>query len=126
MDLENPDILDSTYVDRTLYFLPRDPLYEVEKPYAIQYEPHGDIPLTNVKQNTVSRVSVHDVRARMDTLSLETDGFTVCSIESKMRYEDFARPETVTDIYLTEIQNLLHDTLGTQNVAILEYLVRLL
>ena len=101
-------------------------MYEIEKPYAIQYEPHGDIPLTNVKQNVVSRVSVHDVRVEMDTLSLETDGFRVSSIESKMRYEDFAQPETVTDVYLTEIRKLLYDTLGTRNVTILEYLVRLL
>ena len=124
MNLGNSESPPPTYTNATLYFLPHDPLYEVEKPYAIQYEPHGDIPLTNVKQNVIERVSVRDVRAQMGWLSLEQDGFTVQKVRSKMRYEDFTQPETVTNTYLTEIRDLLQEVLGTRNVTILEYLVR--
>ena len=43
-----------------------------------------------------------------------------------MSYDDFADPGRVRAVYLPEVLDLLRTTLGSQNVAILEYLVCLL
>jgi hypothetical protein len=109
----------------SLQFLPRDPLYDTEKPYSIQYVPHGDVPQTNVYQDTVPNVPMGDMRGPlMDFLTLNDDGFVVRGLRSRMRHEDFADPETVKRIYLPEVCELLKREAGTENVAILEYLIR--
>lgn len=107
-----------------LHFISRDPLFETEKPYAIQYEPHGDIPSSNMREDTVESVPIHDMRPDMAVLDFESDGFVVRDLDSSMAYDDFANPDVVMNTYLVEVQRLLRDLLGTNNVAIVEYLVR--
>lgn len=111
-------------VTATLHFLPRDPLFEEEKPYSIQYTPHGDIPQTNVYQDIVKGVKVRNIRPIRDALSFESDGMIVKDFHSRMTYEEFADPEIVRNVYVPEVAELLKKELGVENVAILEYLVR--
>jgi hypothetical protein len=112
-------------VTGTLHFLPRDPLFETEKPYSIQYTPHGDIPQTNVYQDIVKGVKVSNLRPMLDTLEFDKDGMVVRDFKTAMSYEDFAMPEAVRKIYVPEITELLKKEMGVSNVAILEYLVSL-
>jgi hypothetical protein len=107
----------------TLHFLPRDPLFETEKPYSIQYTPHGDIPQTNVYQDIVKGVKVSNLRPILDSLDFSKDGMIVRDFKTAMSYEDFAIPEAVRNIYVPEIRELLKREMGVPNVAILEYLV---
>ena len=108
----------------TLHFLAREKLYEHEKPYSIQFEPHGDVPRSNVRQTIVEDMNIQDIRSTRDLLRLESDGFIVRDLHSAMSYTDFADPEIVQRVYLEEVRTLLAQSLGTKNVAILEYLVR--
>ena len=100
-------------------------MHEIEKPYVIQYEPHGDIPGTNIKSVKLDDVPIRDLRPEKGSLCFETDGIFIRNMESKMEYEDFATPAIVQKIYLEEIHLHLQDMLGTQIVAIAEYLVYL-
>lgn len=107
----------------SICFLARDELYETTRPYAIQYEPHGDVPQTNVKQEMVNNIPIRNLRPFKDTLKLEKDGIVVRDLNTQMTYEKFADPVAVQDTYLPKVRELLRDVLETQNVAILEYLV---
>lgn len=106
-----------------MHFLSRDQLYTYEKPYSIQYFPHGDVPQSNVKQDVVENVRLRDIRLAKNSLEFDKDGFVVRNFESRLSYDDFADPEKVKSVYLEEICALLQNTLGTNNVAIIEYLV---
>lgn len=113
----------SDTVTATLHFLPRDPLYDDEKPYSIYYTPHGDIPQTNVYQDIVKGVKVRNIRAMRDNLDFQTDGLMVRNFHTKMSYEDFATPDIVRNVYVPEVADVLRKELGVENVAVLEYLV---
>jgi hypothetical protein len=109
--------------EASICFLSRDELYKTAKPYAIQYEPHGDVPQTNVIQEMVNDIPVRDLRPLKNTFTLDKDGIVVRDLDTQMTHEDFADPAAVQDVYLPKVQELLREVLGTQNVAILEYLV---
>ncbi|KAI1448428.1 hypothetical protein F5Y02DRAFT_307572 [Annulohypoxylon stygium] len=110
--------------EASIVFLSRDDLYKTSKPYAIQYEPHGNIPQSNIVQERVDGIPVRDVRPIKDTLTLEKDGILVKELHTGLQLAGFADPNAVQDLYLPKVQQLLQEVLGTQNVAILEYLVR--
>lgn len=105
-------------------FLSRADIYEKEKPYAIQFEPHGDVPQSNVIQEMVDKIPVRYVRPVKDKLTLEKDGLLVRNLYTGMQYDGFADPAAVQSTYLPTLHNLLKETLGTKNVAILKYLVQ--
>ncbi|KAL8838631.1 MAG: hypothetical protein Q9170_002077 [Blastenia crenularia] len=107
-----------------LHFLVRDALYDQEKPYTIQYEPHGEIPRTNIKGISVPDVNIRDLRPTLSGLSFDRDGVVVKSLETELQYEDFGDPQKVQKVYLEEVRVLLQETLGSHNVAVVEYLVR--
>lgn len=113
----------SDSVIATLHFLPRDPLFDEEKPYSIQYTPHGDIPQTNVYQEIVRGIKIRNIRPLRNTLDFHSDGMVVQDFRTKMSYDDFATPDIVRRVYVHEIAELLKKELGVNNVAILEYLV---
>jgi hypothetical protein len=71
----------------------------------------------------VNNISIRDIRPLKDQVSLDRDGVMVRDIRSKMGYEDFADPIAVQEIYLLDVQAMLQTHLGTENVAVLEYLV---
>lgn len=104
---------DSESLRATLHFLPRDPLYDIEKPYSIQYEPHGDIPQTNVCRDVVEGVSIRDIRGVKNSLKFDKDGFIVRELNSKLEYEGFANPDRVREVYVPEVCDLLRKELGT-------------
>lgn len=106
-----------------LHFLVRDPLYNTVKPYTIQYEPHGDIPRTNIKGVSIPEVHIRDLRPSLSNLSFEKDGAIVKSLDSKLQYEEFGDPKKVQKVYLEEVRLVLQEALASHNVAVVEYLV---
>lgn len=108
----------------SICFLSRDDSYKTSKPYAIQYEPHGDVPQTNVIQEMVNNIPVRDLRPSKDSLTHEKDGLVIRDLRTKMAYEDYADPSAVQSVYLPAVQKLVQEVMGSENVAILEYLVR--
>ncbi|KAH8725984.1 hypothetical protein GQ44DRAFT_771567 [Phaeosphaeriaceae sp. PMI808] len=108
----------------SIFFLGRDELYKTAKPYAIQYEPHGDVPQTNVIQELVQNIPVRGLRPIKDTLTLERDGIVVRELHTKLKHADYADPAAMQSEYLPAVQELVREVSGTENVAILEYLVR--
>ena len=106
----------------SIWFLQRDKLYETEKPYHIKFKPHGDIPVSNITHCRVD-VPVRDLRPLQNDLTLEEDGMMVQHLDTKMKYEGYANPIVVQQLYLKELHHLIQDALGVKNVAIMEYLV---
>ena len=107
----------------SLHFLARDPLYLTEKPYTIQFSPHGSVPQNNIKQEIVPNVLLHDIRPVKDALDFDRDGFMIVDLESKLHRDDFADPGKVIEVYLEEVKDMLKQHFGTANIAIIEYLV---
>ena len=104
------------------YFLKRDELYEVEKPYSLRFAPPEGIPRANIKLENHS-INIHDVRGSQ-SLSFAKDGFTVLDFDSKMKYEDFDDEETVKAMFLLEVADMLKSFLGAQHVQIFEHTIR--
>ena len=108
----------------SICFLPRLELYKSEKPYSIRYEPHGDVPQTNMNPEAVDNIPIKDLRPCKDKLKFQEDGFIVKELKSELRYEDYDSPDAVSETYVGEVAEMLREVTGSKNVAILEYLVR--
>ena len=109
-------------VQSNAYFLKRDELYEVEKPYSLRFAPLEGIPGANIKLENHS-IDIHDVRGSR-SLSFLKDGFAVLDFDSKMKYEDFDDEKTVREIFLLEVADMLKSFLGAQHVQIFEHTIR--
>ncbi|KAM0430143.1 hypothetical protein ACHAPT_006151 [Fusarium lateritium] len=93
-------------------FLKRDPLWEREKPYKLGYEPaDASIPRTNHKPE-IHPVEVHDLRQSSLEMSLDTNGFEVHHLNSRLRYEEFFDEQKVSSVYLKELQQLVKKVCG--------------
>jgi hypothetical protein len=104
------------------YFLKRDELYEVEKPYSLRFTPPEGIPRANIKLENHS-IDVHDIRGSR-SLSFTKDSFAILDFNSKMKYEDFEDEERVREIFLLEVADMLKGFLRAQHVQIFEHTIR--
>lgn len=106
----------------SMYFLDKIPLYQEEKPYRLKFQPRSDIPDTNihVKQH---QVTFTDARSRLKEYSLESHGFQLIPLQSRMRYSDFQDNEKVENVYLEDVANSLKELMNASRVQIFEHLV---
>jgi len=109
-------------VQSNAYFLKRDELYEVEKPYSLRFAPPEGVPGANIKLEN-HNIDIYDVRGSR-ALSFAKDGFAIFDFDSKMKYEDFDDDEAVREIFLLEVANMLKSHLGAQHVQIFEHTIR--
>ena len=90
-------------------FLKRDPLWGVEKPYKLGYEPaEAGLPRTNHLLE-VHEVEVHDLRKSDQKMSLAKNGFELHYLNSQLPYLEFFDKQKLTSVYLKEVQQLVKE-----------------
>ncbi|KAK0645772.1 hypothetical protein B0T16DRAFT_411903 [Cercophora newfieldiana] len=107
-----------------LYFLDRDELWDTVKPYSFHYIPKEDIPLHNLLRSTHT-TRIRSMRQLIPQLSLDSQGFEVHTIETKMSYSDFHDEKTVESVYVRELEDHLKVTLAAKEVRALDFQLRL-
>jgi len=136
-----------------MYYLERTPLYDVEKPYTMRYEPNEEegIPQTNfvkVKKPLTVRSMRHsfpysfsdnsspapdsgssgaeNAEDKSGLFKLEECGFQKIRLESQLTYEEFWDNEKVQETYVQEVKSALKRELGAKYVFVLDYAVSIL
>lgn len=111
-------------VQTSINFLTNDPsLYKTEKPYQIKYNAAPDIPVSNLRFEKQSSLTISSIRGREADFSFEKNGFTVLNLNGTVPpYEDFDRPEGVRS-YILAATTALKALLGAQKVQAFQYVV---
>ncbi len=90
-----------------IQYLKRDNLYEVEKPFNVEFEPHHG---TEVQRSNLiaceEPVTIHAIQS--SEFNLDTNGFCVINKEIPLNAEEALRdPEAVEAAYLAELEATL-------------------
>lgn len=104
-----------------LVYLKRDERHEHEKPYRLQYEPEEGLPRSNFEIERRKSIQIHDMRGKEDVFTMESNGFEILHLDSKMLPEDFDNEERVKTIYYDELRTLLRKHFKARRVEILEH-----
>lgn len=108
----------------SFYFLPKDPLWEKEKPYTLKFQPAEKFPGTNGARVEVDNILVEDIRGRESSFSIEKNGFAVMPLKNiGMKYEDFHDDQKVESVYLRNLAAELKVFLGASRVQIFDFVV---
>lgn len=100
------------------------PLDLEEKPYDIRCLHPEDIPPTNVQVAWMHDIPIHDMRPLRPTLSLDTQGFVVADMESRLTYDELFDEEKLRSVFADEVRTYLHDWLGAKCVFFHECVIR--
>ncbi|KAL8791342.1 MAG: hypothetical protein Q9195_005961 [Heterodermia aff. obscurata] len=112
-------------VQTSINFLTNDPsLYETEKPYQIKYNAAPDIPVSNLRFEKQSPITISSIRGREADFSYEKNGFTVLNLSDTVpSYESFDTPEGVRS-YILAATAALKARLGANKVQAYQYVIR--
>ena len=105
-------------------FLERDLLHEHEEPYAFRYKTDVPVPLTNMRTE-FRALRLCDLRGQEGSTSLDTCGFTILKLRSRMRYEQFESEKDIEDIYLHDLKSQFLKEYGADRAYILRVRVGL-
>jgi hypothetical protein len=105
-----------------LYYLDKNELYETTKPYNILYYLKEDFPRHNL-HNLRCITLVKNMRAHVPPVSLDTVGFELYRLNTKMESSDFYDDAKVEHIYCRELENYVLKALGAKNVRALDFQV---
>jgi hypothetical protein len=109
-------------VETELWFLERDPKHVVdEKPFKLRYDPGPDIPRSNCRNESVSGVTIYDIRGREAEFSIDREGFAIGRLHSKLKPEDFDDEDKIKNTYYDELKVFLKKRFGCHRVEILEH-----
>ena len=111
-------------VQTSINFLSNDlSLYETEKPYQLKYRAALNVPVSNLRLEKQSPLTISSIRGREADFSFERNGFTVLHLNGTTpSYETFDTPEGVRSYILT-ITAALKVLLGAQKVQAFQYVV---
>jgi hypothetical protein len=104
-------------------FLSRDDLYQKEKPYLCLFETPEDFPKSNIRLSKCKDLRIEDIRGCNSAVSLDTYGFAIMPLKSKLSYDDFSDAVKVKGQYLHEVAEQLRCFTGASRVQIFEHLV---
>jgi hypothetical protein len=112
-------------VQGSLYFLKKDPLHLIEKPYAFRFQVNDEsVRQTNMEMERKGPITINDIRGSEKSFSIESNGFAVLGLKSQLLHEDFYNPDKVP-IYLRELEILLKNQLKASHVEVFRYGVSL-
>lgn len=106
-----------------MYVLPRNGLWEREKPYLLKFKPTVDFPKTNISMVKLDGIQIEDTRGKEHNLSLERNGFAIMNLDIAMSPELFDDHETVQSAFLPEAAEALKSFLGASRVQVFDYVV---
>ncbi|KAK4497673.1 hypothetical protein PRZ48_010326 [Zasmidium cellare] len=110
-------------LDAQIGFLKKSTVFDHEEPYAFRYQADGLEKLTNMEMESIG-VTLWDLRGQEEMARLDTCGFEVRTLRSKMTYEQFESKECITKIYVEDIKMQLCEDLGALHVTIERVRVR--
>ncbi|CAD6505827.1 BgTH12-01314 [Blumeria graminis f. sp. triticale] len=108
----------------TFYFMKKDPLHLVEKPYELNYEPQVGQPRTNMTISPVKDLSVTDIRNSKSKYSFEKNGFEVVNIDSPLTHAEYDDETKVIEVYFSKVAEVLKKFLGAERVQVFDYMIR--
>ena len=109
-------------ISASIYFLARIPLYATVKPFDLSYDPGHGLPSSNF-QGELHHVTIQDMR--FHNLSYEKCGFTFCSLDSVMKYDDYDDENIVKRMHFPEVQARVREVLQASSVQIFSLSVSL-
>lgn len=107
----------------SMNFLSREDLYQREKPYLCLFETPEGFPKSNIRLSKCTDLKIEDVRGCDSTVSLQTHGFAIMPLKSKLSYDDFDDAVKIKTQYLPEVAELLRRLTEASRVQIFEHLV---
>jgi hypothetical protein len=110
-----------TSIETEFWFLERTERHDEEKPYKLRYDPGPDTSRTNCTNIRVEGISVSNIRGREHKFTMETEGFAIAQLDSKLKPEEFDDDDKVKEIYYAELRELLGKKFGAKRVEILEH-----
>ncbi|KAI0041995.1 hypothetical protein FA95DRAFT_1598698 [Auriscalpium vulgare] len=92
-----------------------------EPPYNYTYSPPEGTPQSNIVRETYP-MTIHDVRGKEDTVSLDTTGFAF--IKHVSEEKEFVDDEAITSKYYKEVEEILKKEAGAKKVFIFDHTIR--
>lgn len=112
-------------VGSKLQYLARDKLYEVEKPYSVEYEIEDSIGVKSTNYILATEpVTIHAI-GPSDTFELDTNGFCVVKAKTNLNVQDaLTRPEAVESDYVSQVKAILHERFPEyEKIEVFEFVV---
>lgn len=109
------------HLDTTAYYANRDPKWQHEKPYQLQFPAPDGFPETNMTWTQHSDVQVADIRGVEGTFTVHRHGFQLCNLDTRLTYEDMGDRKKVEEIYLPEVAESLKKELKADRVLVFDY-----
>ena len=103
-----------------MHFLSRDKLYDVEKPYQLNFTPEEGAPMSNCHPEKRDDIKITSMRDHENQFSLEKNGFTVVKMNQETPYTDFENPEGI-QAYLRTVVQSVQALLGADKVQAFSY-----
>lgn len=92
-----------------------------EPPFAYAREPPPGVPQRNIGQDP-HPATIHDIRGKEDTVSLDTTGFAFVKHVSEEK--EFLDEERIKTVYYKEVEELLKKEAGAKRVFIFDHTIR--
>lgn len=111
----------------SVFYIQRDQLYDVEKPYFMNI-PVDPSWIPTVRQTNVSytrkTVAITDIKGHETLFSLDKHGFELGALNTSLCYDDFASTETIVSRFYDEVRCLLQQSTGAVEVLPFDFQVR--
>ncbi|KAI0043429.1 hypothetical protein FA95DRAFT_399776 [Auriscalpium vulgare] len=92
-----------------------------EPPYNFSRPPSDGTPQTNIVPESYP-ATIHDVRGKEDTVSIDTTGFAF--IKHVSEEKEFVDEEAITSKYYKEVEEILKKEVGAKKVFIFDHTIR--
>jgi hypothetical protein len=108
----------ATSVLATLNYLKPDPKWDVEKPYTlfVDISKVKGASVTNIEKISIPDIPVEDVRGKVQSLSMDKNGFEVVNLNQTIEHSNFDDDGWVHAIYYPAICQLVKDKLAAKDV----------
>ncbi|KAH8821381.1 hypothetical protein F5884DRAFT_84977 [Xylogone sp. PMI_703] len=110
-------------VNAILGYLADEELYLDEKPYCLKFEAPAGLSRSNIQVEHHLQ-TIEDIRGREKDFTLDKNGFTLVSFDTRMAYEDFSNENKIVSVYLAEAAEIVQRLVGAFRVQIFEYVIR--
>ena len=111
-------------VNAILGYLADKELFLDERPYCLKFEAPAGLRRSNI-QVKHRQQTIKDIRSREIDFTIDKNGFTLVSFDTKMAYKDFNNESKIVSVYLAEAAELLQRLVRAFRVQIFEYVVSL-
>lgn len=106
----------------SIYFMKKNILHEVEKPYAFRYAIDG-VKQTNMEMEKMEGILISDIRGREHEYRMEDQGFEILKLDEESDYDSFFNAAGLSRYFKT-LENLLKEKLKASEVRVFRHGVR--